>query len=145
MRDAYICGVGLTEFGKLGPASALDLQARAASAALADSGFERRQIDGLLVGYVADGRKVAVAGERCDRLLRRFGVDVLGYDNRPLRGEPLRDGPAESGACAGDACDPAGQQPRCCCHVRPDLTWSDRHEGCMIHRIGSHRPTSQGV
>ncbi|MFP6740530.1 MAG: thiolase family protein [Alphaproteobacteria bacterium] len=51
MRDAYICGVGLTEFGKLGPASALDLQVRAASAALADSGFERRQIDGLLVGY----------------------------------------------------------------------------------------------
>ena len=51
MRDAYISGVGLTEFGKLGPASALDLQVRAASAALTDSGLERQQIDGLLVGY----------------------------------------------------------------------------------------------
>lgn len=41
----------MTPFGKLAPATTLELQARAATAALADAGCDRSQVDGLILGY----------------------------------------------------------------------------------------------
>jgi len=46
-----ITGIGLTPFGRLPGLSTLDLMSRAAAEALADSGLERREIDGLITGY----------------------------------------------------------------------------------------------
>jgi len=48
---SYISGVGLTAFGKLPGRSTLDLMSDAATLALADAQLERKDIDGLLVGY----------------------------------------------------------------------------------------------
>jgi acetyl-CoA acetyltransferase len=48
---SYLCGVGLTPYGKLPGRSTLDLMSEAAAAALADAQLERRDIDGLLCGY----------------------------------------------------------------------------------------------
>jgi len=48
---SWITGVGLTPFGKLEGSTTLGLMSEAASAALADAGLERRDIDGLLCGY----------------------------------------------------------------------------------------------
>lgn len=48
---SWIAGVGLTPFGRLDGATTLDLMSRAAEAALADAGLERRDIDGLITGY----------------------------------------------------------------------------------------------
>lgn len=47
----YVSGVGLTAFGRLEGASTLSLLGQAASAALADAGLERPDIDGLVTGY----------------------------------------------------------------------------------------------
>ncbi len=51
MSQAWIAGVGDTAFGRLEGMDTLDLMAEAATAALADGGFERAEIDGLLTGY----------------------------------------------------------------------------------------------
>lgn len=51
MSAAHLTGVGLTPFGRHEGASALDLMARAAQAALDDAGLARAQVDGLLCGY----------------------------------------------------------------------------------------------
>jgi len=48
---SYITGVGLTPFGKHPGRSTLDLMSEAATLALADAQLERRDVDGLLVGY----------------------------------------------------------------------------------------------
>ena len=48
---SYITGVGLTPFGKHPGKSTLDLMSEAATLALADAQLERRDLDGLLVGY----------------------------------------------------------------------------------------------
>jgi acetyl-CoA acetyltransferase len=48
---SYITGVGLTAFGKHPGKSTLDLMSEAATLALADAQLERRDVDGLLVGY----------------------------------------------------------------------------------------------
>jgi acetyl-CoA acetyltransferase len=48
---SYITGVGLTPFGKLPGRTTLDLMSDAATLALADAQLERKDIDGLLVGY----------------------------------------------------------------------------------------------
>src|SRR5512145_1647687 len=48
---SYITGVGLTPFGKHPGKSTLDLMSEAATLALADAQLERRDVDGLLVGY----------------------------------------------------------------------------------------------
>ncbi|CAN5296328.1 thiolase family protein [soil metagenome] len=48
---SYITGVGLTPFGKHEGSSTLDLMSTAASAALADAGLKRSDIDGFLCGY----------------------------------------------------------------------------------------------
>lgn len=48
---SWIAGVGLTSFGKHEGRSTLDLMSDAASAALADAGLERGDIDGLICGY----------------------------------------------------------------------------------------------
>jgi acetyl-CoA acetyltransferase len=48
---SYITGVGLTPFGKHPGKSTLDLMSEAATLALADAQLERRDMDGLLVGY----------------------------------------------------------------------------------------------
>jgi acetyl-CoA C-acetyltransferase len=48
---AYITGVGDTAFGRREGETTLTLMAQAANAALADAGFARAQIDGLLCGY----------------------------------------------------------------------------------------------
>ena len=48
---SYITGVGLTPYGKHPGKSTLDLMSEAASAALADAGLERKNIDGLVCGY----------------------------------------------------------------------------------------------
>lgn len=48
---SWITGVGLTPFGKHPGRGTLDLMSIAASAALADAGLERREVDGLLTGY----------------------------------------------------------------------------------------------
>ena len=48
---SLITGVGLTPYGRLEGRGTLDLMSDAASAALADAGLERRDIDGLLTGY----------------------------------------------------------------------------------------------
>ena len=48
---AWISGVGDTAFGRLEGETALSLAARAAGAALADAGLERKEIDGVLCGY----------------------------------------------------------------------------------------------
>jgi acetyl-CoA acetyltransferase len=50
-RVSWIAGVGLTRFGRIDGQETLDLMSTAASAALADAGLERRDIDGLLCGY----------------------------------------------------------------------------------------------
>jgi len=47
----YITGVGLTPFGKLPGSTTLDVMSEAATAALADAGLERREVDGLLCAY----------------------------------------------------------------------------------------------
>ena len=51
MSQAYIAGVGNTPFGRLEGSSALDLMARAASAALTSAQLSRQDIDGVLCGY----------------------------------------------------------------------------------------------
>ncbi len=48
---SFICGVGLTAFGRHDGKSTLDLMTMAADAALADAGLARKEIDGLLCGY----------------------------------------------------------------------------------------------
>jgi acetyl-CoA acetyltransferase len=48
---SYISGVGLTPFGRLEGRTTLDLMSEAATAAIADAGLERREIDGVLCGY----------------------------------------------------------------------------------------------
>lgn len=48
---SYITGVGLTAFGKHPGKSTLDLMSEAATLALADAQLERKDVDGLLVGY----------------------------------------------------------------------------------------------
>lgn len=48
---SQITGVGLTPFGRLEGRDTLALMSEAATSALADSGLERRDIDGLLTGY----------------------------------------------------------------------------------------------
>jgi acetyl-CoA acetyltransferase len=48
---SYISGAGLTAYGKHPGKSTLDLMSEAATLALADAQLERRDVDGLLVGY----------------------------------------------------------------------------------------------
>lgn len=48
---AWLAGVGLTPFGRQPGRSALDWQATAARAALADAGVAPRQVDAVLAGY----------------------------------------------------------------------------------------------
>jgi acetyl-CoA acetyltransferase len=48
---SYITGVGLTPYGKHPGHSTLDLMSDAATLALADAQIERKDVDGLLVGY----------------------------------------------------------------------------------------------
>jgi acetyl-CoA acetyltransferase len=48
---SYITGVGLTPYGKHPGKHTLDLMSEAASLALADAQLERKDVDGLLVGY----------------------------------------------------------------------------------------------
>jgi acetyl-CoA acetyltransferase len=48
---SWITGVGLTRFGRIEGSDTLGLMSDAASDALADSGFERGDIDGLICGY----------------------------------------------------------------------------------------------
>jgi acetyl-CoA acetyltransferase len=48
---SYLTGVGLTPFGKLPGRTTLDLMSDAATLALADAQLERKDVDGLLVGY----------------------------------------------------------------------------------------------
>src|SRR5512134_2861633 len=48
---SFVTGVGLTPYGKLPGRSTLDLMSAAAGAALADAQLERKDVDGLLVGY----------------------------------------------------------------------------------------------
>jgi acetyl-CoA acetyltransferase len=48
---SYLTGVGLTAFGKHPGKSTLDLMSEAATLALADAQLERKDVDGLLVGY----------------------------------------------------------------------------------------------
>jgi acetyl-CoA acetyltransferase len=48
---SYITGVGLTAYGKHPGKSTLDLMSEAATLALADAQLERKDVDGLLVGY----------------------------------------------------------------------------------------------
>ncbi len=48
---SYITGVGLTPYGKHPGRSTLDLMNDAATLALADAQLERKDVDGLLVGY----------------------------------------------------------------------------------------------
>jgi len=51
MTGAWVAGVGDTPFGRLEGKDSLDLMSKAAVGALADGGFERGEIDGLLTGY----------------------------------------------------------------------------------------------
>ncbi|UOM35279.1 thiolase family protein [Acuticoccus sp. I52.16.1] len=51
MTRARIAGIGDTRFGRHEGRDTLDLMAEAASAALADAGRERGEVDGLLTGY----------------------------------------------------------------------------------------------
>jgi acetyl-CoA acetyltransferase len=48
---AWITGVGLTPFGRREGSTTISLMTEAATAALADAGLERRDIDGLVCGY----------------------------------------------------------------------------------------------
>lgn len=48
---SWITGVGLTPFGRLEGRTTLDLMSDAASAALADAGLRRDEVDGLITGY----------------------------------------------------------------------------------------------
>jgi acetyl-CoA acetyltransferase len=48
---SWICGTGLTPFGRAEGSSTLDLMSRAAHQALEDAGLERRDVDGLITGY----------------------------------------------------------------------------------------------
>jgi len=48
---SHLLGSGLTRFGRHDGRSTLDLMSEAATAALADAGLERRDVDGLICGY----------------------------------------------------------------------------------------------
>jgi acetyl-CoA acetyltransferase len=48
---SWITGVGMTTFGKHAGSTTISLMSEAATAALADAGLERRDIDGLVCGY----------------------------------------------------------------------------------------------
>jgi 3-oxoacyl-[acyl-carrier-protein] synthase III len=48
---SYVTGVGLTTFGRHESKNTLSLMTDAASAALADAGLVRQQVDGLICGY----------------------------------------------------------------------------------------------
>jgi acetyl-CoA acetyltransferase len=48
---SWLTGVGLTSFGRHEGHTTLDLMTDAANLALADSGLERRDVDGLICGY----------------------------------------------------------------------------------------------
>ena len=48
---SWVSGVGLTAFGRHEGKSSIDLMTLAATAALADAGLERREVDGLVCGY----------------------------------------------------------------------------------------------
>jgi acetyl-CoA acetyltransferase len=51
VSTAFVCGVGLTAFGRKLGSTTLSLMSAAADAALADAALKRRDIDGLIVGY----------------------------------------------------------------------------------------------
>ena len=48
---AWITGVGMTAFGRREGSTTMSLMTEAATAALADAGLERRDVDGLVCGY----------------------------------------------------------------------------------------------
>ncbi len=48
---SYVCGVGLTPYGRLDGQNTLDLMSQAAANALADAALARADIDGLVCGY----------------------------------------------------------------------------------------------
>jgi acetyl-CoA acetyltransferase len=48
---SYLCGAGLTRYGRHDGSSTLDLMSDAATLALADAALERKDIDGLICGY----------------------------------------------------------------------------------------------
>ena len=48
---SFVTGVGLTAFGRHEGKTTLDLMTAAATAAMADAGLERRDVDGLVCGY----------------------------------------------------------------------------------------------
>jgi len=48
---SYLCGAGLTRYGRHEDSSTLDLMSEAATLALADAALERKDVDGLICGY----------------------------------------------------------------------------------------------
>jgi len=48
---SYLCGAGLTRYGRHEGRSTLDLMSEAATLALEDAALERKDVDGLLCGY----------------------------------------------------------------------------------------------
>lgn len=70
MPAVYLTGTGNTPFGRIADASALDLMARAAQAALDDAGLERAAIDGVLTGYATTNPHLMLATLFCER----FGI-----------------------------------------------------------------------
>ena len=48
---SYLCGAGLTRYGRHEGRSTLDLMSEAAALALEDAALERKEVDGLICGY----------------------------------------------------------------------------------------------
>ena len=48
---SYLCGAGLTRYGRHEGSSTLGLMSEAATLALADAALERKDVDGLICGY----------------------------------------------------------------------------------------------
>lgn len=79
---AWIAGVGLTSYGKLSTRGAVELQARAAMAAILDAGVELADVDTVIVGYATTMQHLMPADLLAEHLGIRpsvaFGTNVGG-------------------------------------------------------------------
>ncbi|MDX2376116.1 thiolase family protein [Microbacterium sp. LRZ72] len=93
-RAALVNGVGLTRFGRLPGQNALEIQARAAAAALDDAGIAADTVDAVIVGYATTLNHIMPANLLAEYLGIRpalaFGMNVGGATGLAMVAEASR-------------------------------------------------------
>ena len=77
--DVWIIGINMTRFGKHPDSDLIDLAARAALGALADSGRTMREMDVLAAGSVMD--QTGVVGQTLQKQIGQTGIPVFNVTN----------------------------------------------------------------